>query len=129
MALKGIVMTAFGEGRWIHHNVGESLNIIRTAAVSEILDFQERAVADLSIKPLAFNIPQHEDEEIYNVQFDEAFRLYSQLEALHSPPADVPHQPKSTQNSQSLSNNKVFLVHGHDEAARESVARFSKSLP
>ena len=34
----------------------------------------------------------------------------------------------STENVTALAKNKVFVVHGHDEAARESVARFLEKL-
>ena len=67
-----------------------------------------------------------EDQREVHLAFLEgkAIQWYS----METPMMDLPSAQAAVENSISYDATKVFLVHGHDEAAKESVARFLERL-
>jgi predicted nucleotide-binding protein len=115
--------------RNVHVNVGTALNTIREAVIAS-LSQSDRGDLEATIPPLNFKGPKNESSEshkYYAVDPREAARLYGQLELILAHRPDLPSQAAAKTVS-SEGNRKVFLVHGHDEAARETVARFVERL-
>lgn len=78
-----------------------------------------RITSSISGQDLEYNVNEFRKDIAVNI-----VRLESILERLELIPEDLNEQSFN----KPLSGNKVFIVHGHDEAARESVARFIERI-
>lgn len=126
--LKDSIYGAVRSSKNSHYNIGESLNYLRKQIIYE-LDDESRGLSEKTIQPIDFRIPKKNDTAIWTVNSEEARRLYNQLEPLVKP-STVKQATKTKSKISDTEDfgNKVFIVHGHDEAARESVARFVEKL-
>jgi hypothetical protein len=128
--LKGLILESYEEQRGCHFNIGISLSYLREQIIDQLEEL-DKEMAAKTIPPLNFEIPSEKDSGVWTVPSYEAYRLYCQLEPLVTP--DATPEKTITQIGHAKvggeqSNNRVFLVHGHDDAARESVARFLEKL-
>lgn len=128
IGLKSTIASATSSGHNCHYNVGQALSLVRDEYIKLLAD-EDRAFVDATIAPIDFTVPKRGDLGIWTVNAAEAWRLYSQLaELIGSQPAK-PSPPAAAGKSPSPANSrKIFLVHGHDEAAREASARFIEKL-
>jgi len=70
-------------------------------------------------------IPEHYAEAQRRQGLERRLRV---LEAVIDDLSDSSQPPAATMNVQTMINRKVFLVHGHQHGARETVARFLEKL-
>jgi predicted nucleotide-binding protein len=118
----------------VHFNIGKTLNYIRSEILRTIPDVSDKMRFRATVQRLSFQEPQPGDSKQWLIPSAEARRLYSQLEPLLRPigetqTANVPQAPLPVKESRmTIGKGKVFVVHGHDEAVRETVARFLEKL-
>jgi predicted nucleotide-binding protein len=72
--------------------------------------------------------PQQQALDLKHEVEEKVSRLRSILERLELIPVGLPQPVQEPAEGTSPSPSRVFIVHGHDDAARESVARFLEKL-
>ena len=134
LGIKEPIDAAVAQRTNVHFNVGKTLNYIRKQTLLTIPHASDKMRFKATVQPLAFKEPQPGDSKQWLIPPAEARRLYSQLEPLlrptgTTPPVDVPEaQLPIKEPPVATGKAKVFVVHGHDEAVRETVARFLEKL-
>ena len=90
------------------------------------------SAATLQFRPMAIgpNYPlRHHYQEGAQQNIAKAVALLQEAQrALREDLADVAHMPVMPLKSATKSTNKVFVVHGHDAAAKEGLARFLEKI-
>jgi predicted nucleotide-binding protein len=114
------IQRAFESGANCTFETGETLNYLREEIINT-LDQNQAALAAHTIPPV--RVPERVGGAQYTVTSADAMRLHTQLEALVLP-EEVPEQPPPSNIPPRPQGKKVFLVHGHDVAGREIIARF-----
>ena len=71
---------------------------------------------------------QQQAQDLKQTVEEKISRLQSILDRLELIPLCPPQSEQQSPVRTSLSHSRVFIVHGHDEAARESLARFLEKL-
>lgn len=125
VGLKNTITDAVSRRKNCHYNIGESLSYVRTAYLQS-LEGPDREYFERTVPPIEYSVPRPGGLAIWTVDENEAWRLYSQLVPLFA--AKVKEQRGQPSRAVSPNSRNVFLVHGHDEAAREGVARFLERL-
>jgi predicted nucleotide-binding protein len=81
--------------------------------------------------PFVMESPLHEEIEDLHLQIDDRIRrlasINERLELIPFAPG-IGQTPPHSKASTSVASGKVFVVHGHDEAVRETIARFISKL-
>lgn len=110
-------------GHRCHWTVGESLNYIRSRTL-ELLDSETIEVFENTVHPLEFTKPKKGDSGVWLIEGSEAYKLMNQLDvALGNTSRDAASVIEIGKPADQP-NNKVFIVHGHDEIAKSSLEIF-----
>jgi predicted nucleotide-binding protein len=113
------------EGANCHYNYGKSLNSIREQYI-ELLPADRRHIAEMAIMPVDIGAPNA--GAAFTVPTSEALRLYFQLKKVLVETGPVGVASGLLPAVGPMSNKRVFIVHGHDELARQHVSNFLSQL-
>ena len=125
VGLKSSITDSLSRRKYCHYNIGQTLTLIRNQYI-ELLPSGEREFVEKTIPPVDYKVPRKGDSGIWTLDSGEAWRLYSQLAPLLTSGRSSSNRGKPNPFDPYI--REVFLVHGHDDAARESVARFLEQL-